>query len=74
MEVATSDHLPLYLQLQKQVYVPKERRFRFENVWVREKECRNIVKNGLERSGESDIVDKIRVCGVKLQEWGVKIV
>lgn len=70
MEVATSDYLPLFLQLHKQVNVAKERRFRFENVWVREKECRNIVKNRWEGSGERDIIEKIRICGVKLREWG----
>lgn len=30
LEVATSDHLPLHLDLNKQIYVPKTIRFRFE--------------------------------------------
>ncbi|XP_074323748.1 uncharacterized protein LOC141660660 [Apium graveolens] len=70
IEVATSDHLPLFLQLNKQVYVPKGKRFKFENIWIREHECRNIVKNGWEVSVGRDIVEKIRICGVRLQEWG----
>ncbi|KAL8106281.1 hypothetical protein AgCh_029900 [Apium graveolens] len=45
LEVATSDHLPLFLQLNKHVYTPKARQFRFENVWLKEKDCVNVVKN-----------------------------
>lgn len=70
IEVTTSDHLPLYLHLNKQVYVPKQKRFRFENVWLREQECRNIVRNGWEIGTELDIIGKIRLCGLRLQEWG----
>lgn len=70
IEVTTSDHLPLLLQINKQVYAPKERKFKFENVWIWERECKNIVKNGWEVAGGSDIVEKIRVYGVRLQEWG----
>lgn len=32
LEVPTSDHLPLLLQLNTQIYVPKSKRFRFENI------------------------------------------
>lgn len=70
IEMTTSDHLPLLLQINKQVYAPKERKFKFENVWIWERECKNIVKNGWEVASGSDIVEKIRVCGVRLQEWG----
>ncbi|XP_074328042.1 uncharacterized protein LOC141665954 [Apium graveolens] len=73
IEVATSDHLPLYLQLNRRVYMPKEKKFRFENIWVREKECRNIVKHGWEAGETRDIVHKIKSCGEKLQEWGEKL-
>lgn len=51
LEVVTSDHLPLYLQLNKQVYRPKEHRFRFENQWLKEKECETVVKNGWNEAG-----------------------
>lgn len=43
LEVTTSDHLSLYLQLNMQVYVPKSKRFRFENVWIKEKDKREGV-------------------------------
>lgn len=46
MEVATSDHLPLHLYLNRHVYRPKERSFHFENSWIREKDCKMVIKNG----------------------------
>lgn len=70
IDVTTSDHLPLFLNLNKQVYMPKGKRFRFENVWIQEQQCRNIVKNEWEMAESTGIVEKIRICGLKLQEWG----
>ncbi|XP_074378461.1 uncharacterized protein LOC141719998 [Apium graveolens] len=70
LEVATSDHLPLYLQLNKKVYRRKERRFRFENSWLRESECEIVVKNGWNEAVELELMAKINFCGLKLQEWG----
>lgn len=70
IEVATSDHLPLFLQLNRKVYEPQGHRFRFENVWLREKECLNVVRNGWDRAVGMDIMSKIRLCAEKLQQWG----
>ncbi|XP_074377752.1 uncharacterized protein LOC141719274 [Apium graveolens] len=70
LKVSTSDHLPLYLQLNRQVYVPKARRFKFENMWIREKECRNIVQECWSKEGVNDIIDKMLECCAKLEEWG----
>lgn len=69
-DVAPSDHLPLHLQLNKQVYMPKSRRFRFENVWVKETECINLVKNSWEHMKGKEILDKISYCCLRLDEWG----
>lgn len=70
MEVSTSDHLPIYLELHKHVYVPKKRRFKFENVWLKEDKCRQIFKHGWEDAGRGEIMEKIVFCGLKLQESG----
>lgn len=68
--MSTSDHLPLLLQLNRQVYVPKTRRFKFENLWIREQECRNIIQECLNKEGVTDIMDKMLECCAKLEEWG----
>lgn len=59
LDVSTSDHLPLSLQLNKKMYVPKTHRFRFESMWVKEKDCLHIIQScWLEMAGR-DITDKI---------------
>lgn len=70
LEVAMSDHLPFYLQLNKQVYRPKERRFKFENLWLRESDCEGVIRNGWSEAEGMGIVDKVKVCSMRLQEWG----
>lgn len=69
LEVSTSDHLPLFLQPNKQVYVPRMNRFKFENIWLKESECINLVKNAGTSTAGQDIMDKIQVCCLKLEEW-----
>ncbi|XP_074342277.1 uncharacterized protein LOC141679769 [Apium graveolens] len=70
LEVATSDHLPLHLQLNKKVYVPRGRCFKFENVWLKEKDCINLVQTSWNHSEGKEILEKIHYCCVKLDEWG----
>lgn len=45
VDVSTSDHLPLFLQLNKQIYVPREMRFRFKNMWIINTECFKLVQD-----------------------------
>lgn len=70
LEVAPSDHLPLSLQLNMRVYVPKAKQFRFENFWIKEKDCLNVVKNRWESTVGDDIMSRIQFCCIKLEEWG----
>ncbi|XP_074337634.1 uncharacterized protein LOC141674831 [Apium graveolens] len=69
-EMSTSDHVPIMLQLNKQVYLPKGRRFRFENMWIKEKECYNIIKDCWNEDVSIDIFDKMGRCCIRLEEWG----
>lgn len=68
-DVFTSDYLLVFLQLHKQVYVTRRKRFKFENVWLREDECKQVVQNGWDDAGGRDITEKIMLCGTKLQKW-----
>lgn len=69
-EVATSDHLPLFLNLNKRVFEVRQRRFRFENNWVREKECKEIMKRCWQEAENQDLLTKILMCCNELHEWG----
>lgn len=70
IDVSTSDHFPLLLELNKKVYVPKCKRFQFDNMWVREKDCYNLVKECWDSEVCGDIVNKINRCCLRLEEWG----
>lgn len=52
------------------MFVLRSSRFRFENVWIMEKECMNLVKNSWENNAGCDIMVKIQLCCLKLEEWG----
>lgn len=52
------------------MYVPKSKRFRFENVWIKETECLNLVKNCWENAEGLGLLDKLQLCSLKLEEWG----
>lgn len=55
-----SDHLPLFLDLRKILYVPKGKRFRFENIWIREKDYFNLINNCWADMGSSDLMKNWR--------------
>lgn len=68
IELSTSDHLPLLLDLNKRVYVQKGKRFRFENMWIREKDCYSLINGFWNGEGHRDIIDKMMLCCIKLEE------
>ena len=74
VDVSTSDHQPLFLQLNKRIYVSKSKRFNFENLWLRERDCVEIVETRWNEATDADIMFKINNYGVKLVEWGGGIV
>lgn len=59
LDVSTSDHLLFFLDLSKKVYVPKAKRFRFENIWIREKDCFNVIYNCWTDMATSDLLKKL---------------
>lgn len=52
------------------MYKPRERRFHFENTWIKDNECRNIVQNCWNMEGVDVIVKKMASYCAKLEEWG----
>lgn len=68
-EVSTSDHIPIFLSLNRRVYVQKGKRFKFESMWIREKDCYGLV-NGSWNEGGGSIMDKMIRCCLKLEDWG----
>ncbi|XP_074337072.1 uncharacterized protein LOC141674252 [Apium graveolens] len=69
-EVSTSDHKPLSLQLNRQVYMPKGHRFQFENMWIHEAECRGIIQDCWDEAEDQSLMEKLGKYCLKLEEWG----
>ncbi|WCJ41960.1 hypothetical protein M5689_022794 [Euphorbia peplus] len=71
-EAHASDHSALIL-----LPVPIEsfgvRKFRFENAWIREAECRDRVVAGWNVCSAGDIIERQQVCGEHLFQWGEEL-
>ena len=70
LEAAGSDHLPILLDPNPQGYVYRYSRFHFENLWLREAGCIEVVRSSWVSSVESSIQRKIKDCGSALLAWG----
>ncbi|XP_074360858.1 uncharacterized protein LOC141701117 [Apium graveolens] len=55
--------------LHRKVFEKRRRRFKFENIWIGERECRDIVQECWRQDGERDLMEKIMSCSLKLEEW-----
>ena len=69
LETISSDHSALLLDFLERK-VSRQRRFRFENAWIKEEDCRHLVGVSWSRNGRSNIQDKIAECGHDLRVWG----
>ncbi|XP_060962164.1 uncharacterized protein LOC133032290 [Cannabis sativa] len=70
MEVSTSDHCPIFMDLTTELPTSTIGRFKFENAWLREPMCMQLVKDSWEGCVESDIQRKVAACSAQLQGWG----
>ncbi|KAK9706380.1 hypothetical protein RND81_07G120400 [Saponaria officinalis] len=70
-----SDHAPVVVYLEKDAGVGQKREslFRFEQIWVGEEGCEEVIKSAWE-SGDEDVTMSISRCANKLRAWkGVNI-
>ncbi|XP_062103283.1 uncharacterized protein LOC133814322 [Humulus lupulus] len=70
LELSPSDHCPSMLELIHKVHGPRMRKFKFENAWLREPLCKQVVKDNWEICCNIVIQSKIRHCGEILLQWG----
>lgn len=61
-----SDHLPLVLTPVVMANGTRHRRFCFDNAWIREDKCREIITTSWTRTMGQDVLDRIDACGVAL--------
>lgn len=72
-EVTESDHCPILLVPQKVDKINRSCRFRFENAWLLDPMCKQIVKDGWEGEEGLSIQQKIKACSEKLWVWGREV-
>ncbi|XP_062075810.1 uncharacterized protein LOC133779929 [Humulus lupulus] len=72
-EVTTSDHCPLFLTPIPASYVPRIRKFKFENAWLREPMCNKIIEDIWDAHPNSSIQNKLTICADALGQWGSEI-
>lgn len=71
--LTTSDHLPIFLDLQNGRRGRSNRGFKYENSWSKEGECERIIKEVWTSNPQMDVQSKLDRCGEVLGEWGRKI-
>ena len=72
--MSSLDHLPLFLDLKKVLFVPHPRKFRFENIWLREESIQSVVENCWCNNESLGLIEKIGICSKAITNWGCHIV
>ncbi|XP_060959390.1 uncharacterized protein LOC133030609 [Cannabis sativa] len=70
LELSTSDHCPIFLDLVDNIPLVMKKKFCFENCWLREPLCHQVIKECWNFRSEFDIQEKIKYCGEFLIVWG----
>lgn len=70
--VPTSDHLPIHMQMLPNFFPKSKSRFRFENLWLRESICRDIMVERWGNTQGMSLFDRIGTCSKAIWNWGRK--
>ncbi|KAG8662107.1 hypothetical protein MANES_01G065050v8 [Manihot esculenta] len=73
MGFSTSDHLPILLVVKCFVEQRHAHRFHFENMWLRETGCRNLIFDIWQSSSNMDAAGKLEACRSALKSWGINL-
>ncbi|XP_019196369.1 PREDICTED: uncharacterized protein LOC109190356 [Ipomoea nil] len=58
-----SDHMPLFIQTESQVFSQCRRRFKFENLWLKEGQCRDVVIQSWNSTRGLKLLERFEICG-----------
>ncbi|XP_062086986.1 uncharacterized protein LOC133793707 [Humulus lupulus] len=70
LDFSTSNHCPILLEFNFAPVTHSLKKFKFENAWLREPMCTQIIRDSWEVCREGNIQEKIRYCGMALMDWG----
>lgn len=67
---ARSDHMPLHLQILPPDIPNPKSVFRFENLWLREAHCREIMIESWSKTYGQTLMERVGCCGKAIWIWG----
>lgn len=70
LEASQSDHIPIILWPVPSIFTRPGKKFKFENLWLREEQCREVVLFSWRNSIGLNILDRINHCGEAVGKWG----
>lgn len=72
LEVAHRNHLPLILKSIPTIRIRARKRFKFENFWLKDSQCREVVNYSWDSSRGLNLLTRIDLCGNAIWKWGNK--
>ncbi|XP_031107562.1 uncharacterized protein LOC116012214 [Ipomoea triloba] len=69
-DVITSDHTAIFIEIDGPAIVRQKRRFMFENAWIKESGCKDIVLRAWTASVGEPLPRRLEHCGDSLKRWG----
>ena len=70
LDSSCSDHLPILLDPSPTQPIWRQNRFHFENSWLREADCSDVIRDSWSSYTGDSIQHRIMLCGFALMEWG----
>lgn len=74
LEGSPSDHSPIFLEPKVHHLIRGNRKFKFENAWLLEPLCSQIIRDNWQGDRGQDIIQKILHCSESLEVWGKEII
>lgn len=72
-EGSPSDHSPLLLVPEQPLRGSKQKHFKFENAWLTESTCFQIIKDRWEEDPDGNVMQKVERCAESLEIWGREV-
>lgn len=73
VEGSPSDHSPIFIDIGSNLILKQKRIFKFENAWLLEPLCAQIVKSSWEEDANLNIMHKVQHRGENFDHWGREI-
>ncbi|XP_019175665.1 PREDICTED: uncharacterized protein LOC109170987 [Ipomoea nil] len=70
LDVITYDHSAIHIEIKGPSIARQRRKFMFENAWLKETGCKDIVLGAWNASVGDIVPSRLNICGASLKSWG----